>query len=350
MTTLKDVAKRAGVSPKTVSRVVNRDPLVAVETRANIQKIVDELGYIPNDAARQMRTQSSRTVAFLTDVIATTPNSVDIVRGVQDELRIEGRIMLIGNTGGVSSQEADYWRLFRAQRAAGALYATMYHRSVDVSAADFTQPVVLVNCFDRGHRFASVLPDDFMGGYSQAKHLLELGHRRIGLISLNSVIRAADLRRDGIIKAHKEFGAGLDETLVRAGMVGRPGPDERLIGYEAALELLTLRKPPTAIIAGHDQIATQVFAAAAELGLRVPRDLSVIGFDDLRTITQTLRPELTTVALPYYEMGRRATRILDALIAGEPVPRNPVLEPCPLVVRQSCAPPAARTCQPGRGR
>ncbi len=100
MTTLKDVARLAGVSPKTVSRVVNRDPMVAEETRSNVERLVAELGYVPNDAARRMRTQTSRVVGFLTDVIATTPHSVDIVRGVQDELRREGRTMLIANSGG----------------------------------------------------------------------------------------------------------------------------------------------------------------------------------------------------------------------------------------------------------
>lgn len=338
MTTLKDVAKRGGVSAKTVSRVVNRDPMVSDETRAAILRLVDELGYIPNDAARQMRTQNSRTVGFLTDVIATTPYSVDIVRGVQEELRAEGRTMLIANSGGMDEHEAEYWRMFRAQRAAGALYATMYHRAVEINAVEFTGPVVLVNCFDRRHRFAAVLPDDFTGGYTQAKHLLDMGHRRIGLISVNPILRAEGLRRKGIDKAHGEARLVLDDKLVRPGMVGNIGA-ERLVAYEAALELLKGKKRPTAIICGHDQIALQVMSAAAELGLRVPDDLSIIGYDDQHSITEALRPALTTVALPYYEMGRTATLLLNDLIAGKEVPPQPVLVACPLVIRQSCRPP-----------
>jgi len=341
MTTLKDVAKRAGVSAKTVSRVVNRDPLVAEATRAAVQRFVDELGYVPNDAARAMRTQSSRTVGFLTDVIATTPHSVDIVRGVQEELRAEGRTMLIANSGGSPEQEAEYWRMFRAHQAAGALYATMYHRPVDLGEVEFNGPLVLVNCFDRRRRYAAVLPDDLGGGHTQARHLLELGHRRIGLISLNPIIRAADLRRDGIVKAHRDFGVALDETLVRPGMVGATGGGERLVAHEAAHELLSRADRPTAIICGHDQIALQVMVAAAECGLSVPGDLSVIGFDDQHTITEALRPALTTVALPYYQMGRTATRLLNGLMAGRPAPRNPVLAPCPLVLRHSTSPPAS---------
>jgi LacI family transcriptional regulator len=338
MTTLKDVARRAGVSAKTVSRVVNRDPMVSEETRSAIMKIVDELGYVPNDAARLMRTQTSRTIGFLTDVIATTPYSYDIVRGVQDELRRAGRTLLIANTNGIGELEREYWRMFRAQRAAGVVYATMFHRAVELGEMDFAAPVVLVNCYDRKERFASVLPDDLGGGYRQARYLLELGHRRIGVVSLNPILRAADLRRDGIEKAHREFGVSLTESLVVPGMTGPIG-NEKLIAYDAAQRLLGAAQRPTAIICGHDQIALQVLAAANACGLRVPADLSLIGFDDQRMITEALLPALTTVALPYFDMGRRASQILNDLIAKRQHTGNPTLVPCPLVERQSCAPP-----------
>ena len=341
MTTLKDVARLAGVSPKTVSRVVNRDPMVSEETRTTVERFVAELGYVPNDAARRMRTQTSRVVGFLTDVIATTPHSVDIVRGVQEELRREGRTMLIANSGGSREQEIEYWRLFRAQGAAGALFATMFHRAVDLGETGFNAPIVLVNCTDRKRRMATVLPDDQDGGYTQARHLLELGHRRIGLVSLNPILAAADLRRAGMNKALADAGVSFDETLVRPGMTGPIGR-ERLIAYEAARELLDRKKRPTAIICGHDQIALQVMSAALELGLKVPADLSIIGFDDQHTITEALRPALTTVALPYLEMGRKATAILDELIAGKASPGQPVMMRCPLVERDSCRPPPSR--------
>jgi LacI family transcriptional regulator len=336
MTTLKDVARLAGVSPKTVSRVVNRDPMVSEETRSAVEKFVSELGYVPNDAARRMRTQTSRVVGFLTDVIATTPHSVDIVRGVQDELRRDGRTLLIANTGGSKDQEAEYWRMFRAQGAAGAIYATMFHREIDPGEIAFGGPVVLVNCFDKKRRYASVLPDDQDGGNTQARYLLELGHRRIGLVSLNPILKAAELRRKGIELAHRDFGVSLDHALVRPGMSGPIGR-ERLFAYEAALELLDRKKRPTAIICGHDQIALQVLLAANALGLKVPDDLAIVGFDNQNTITEALRPALTTVALPYLEMGHRATKILDDLIAGKAAPAEPVLIRCPLVERDSCA-------------
>jgi LacI family transcriptional regulator len=338
MTTLKDVARLAGVSPKTVSRVVNNDPMVSAETRSTVERFVAELGYVPNDAARRMRTQTSRVVGFLTDVIATTPYSVDIVRGVQDELRRDGRTLLIANSGGSKDQEAEYWRLFRAQGTAGAFYATMFHREVDLSGIPFASPVVLVNCYDRKGRYPCVLPDDLAGGYEQARHLLELGHRRIGLVSLNPILRAAELRRQGIEAAHHDAGVSFDAALVRPGMDGPIGR-ERLFAYEATLELMSRKKRPTAIICGHDQIALQVMSAAASLGLRVPDDLSVIGFDDQHTITEALRPALTTVALPYLEMGYKASAILDELLSDSTTPNRTVQIRCPLVVRDSCRPP-----------
>ncbi len=214
----------------------------------------------------------------------------------------------------------------------------MFHRAVDLGGMAFNGPVVLINCFDRTRRFASVLPDDLDGGYAQARHLLELGHRRIGLVSLNPILCAANLRRQGIERAHREFAVSLDEALVRPGMSGLIGR-ERLFAHEAARELLSRKRRPTAIICGHDQIALQVMSEAVELGLDVPRDLSIIGFDDQHTITEALRPALTTVALPYCEMGRTATLMLDDLIAGKAAPGQQVLVRCPLVERESCRPP-----------
>lgn len=335
MTTLKDVAKRAGVSAKTVSRVVNRDPLVSDETRRSVQKLVDELGYVPNDAARFMRTQTSRTVGFLTDLIATTPHSVDIVRGVQAELREEGRTLLIANSDGAADLEDEYWRLFQSQRAAGAIYATMFHREVKLGDIAFDGPLVLVNCFDAKNRFPSVLPDDVGGGALQAGHLLELGHRHIGFVTLNTLIRAEQLRRKGYEKAFKAHGLKLDGAPMVPGIVGHVG-GERLVAYEAALDMLKGKNRPTAIVCGHDQIALQVMAAASALGLKVPSDLSVIGFDDQHQITEALRPALTTVALPYFAMGQTATRLLNDILASRPVQRASTLIACPLVERQSC--------------
>ncbi len=338
MVTLRQVADRAQVSVKTVSRVINREAAVAQETRDAVLKIVDDLGYVPNAAARSMRTSVTTMVGLLTDVIVTTPYAFDIVGGAEAALREAGRTMLIGNTGGVAESEIEYWRMFRSFKAGGALYATMFHHSVALNDSEFGQPVVLVNCFDTRRKRPSVLPNDRLGGETQARHLLELGHRRIGCIALNPVIPAAKLRLEGITKTLKAAGVSLDAAQVRPGVEGPLG-SEKLVAYERARDLLNRKDRPTAMICGHDQMAMQVAIAALELGLRIPEDLSIIGFDDQRLITEAMRPGLTTVALPHLELGRTGSQLLLRLLDGQAADDERILVPCPLIQRGSCAPP-----------
>ncbi len=192
--TLRDVAEKAGVSPKTVSRVVNEDPAVSEDTRAAVLQVIRDLNYVPDHAARMMRTATSDLVGLMTDVIATTPTTFDLVRGAQTALRSAGRTMLIANSEGDRALEREFWRRFRGHKASGVIYATMYHRPLDFGTPDFERPIVLANCFSTKGDRTAVVPDDERGGYLQAAHLLALGHRRIGLITLNPVIRATVLR------------------------------------------------------------------------------------------------------------------------------------------------------------
>ena len=335
MVTLRKVAERAGVSVKTVSRIVNDDPLVRDETRAAVKLILRDMNYVPDEAARLMRGGASNIVGLMTDVVATTPYSGDIVRGMQAQLKAEGKTLLIANTEGDAKLEQEYWRMFRAHKVAGAVYATMFHRALDPGRPDFNRAIVLANCFAAQGARPCVLPDDEGGGFSQAEYLLRLGHRRIGVISLSPIIIATNLRAAGMRRAFAEAGVTFDALLETSGFVGSL-EDEKLIGFEAAVKMLGGRNRPTAIICGNDKVALQVFAAAAHCGLGVPDDLSVMGFDDMTIIAEALRPRLTTVGLPYFDMGRLAARMVEeATQKGDGwAPR--VLAPCPLVERDSC--------------
>jgi LacI family transcriptional regulator len=335
--TLKDVAKKVGVSFKTVSRVANRDPAVNSETREQVAKALRELGYVPNEAARSMRAASSTVIGFMTDAVATTPYSVDIVRGVQAELRGSKRTLLIANTDGDAEVEAEFWRLFRAHRLAGVIYATHYHHEIPPPRPGFPVQVVLANCFTSSPGFLSVVPNDYEGCARQARHLVELGHRRIGLISLNPVIHAAALRGQAFRDVLSGAGIAIDETLILPGVIGPVG-GETLVAFEAAVELLSRPDRPTAIVCGHDQIALQVAAAAASVGIKIPERLSIVGFDDLKLISEAMRPGLTTVALPYYEIGRVAARSLGDRRESHSPPKTRIAIDCPLVLRSSCGP------------
>ncbi|WP_237151835.1 LacI family DNA-binding transcriptional regulator [Oryzibacter oryziterrae] len=337
MVTLKDVAREAGVSPKTVSRVINDDPAVNGETRDGVLAVIQRLNYVPDYAARMMRASTSSVVGLMTDVVATTPYAVDIIRGVHSSLKQDAHTLLIANTEGDTTLEQEYWRVFRAHKVSGVVFATMFHRALQLNNPHFDKPIVLANCYSNRRDLPAVLPDDEGGGYTQAQHLIELGHRKIGIITLNPVLRAASLRAAGYRSAFSEAGLSFSSAIELPGYAG-PLDDESLVGYEAALELLQRKDRPTAIICGNDKVAIQVFAAAAFLGLSVPGDLSVIGFDDMQVITETLRPRLTSVGLPHYEMGLTAMNLLKAAAQQEAgvLTRTPTLLACPLVIRDSC--------------
>lgn len=335
MVTLREVAKRAGVSIKTVSRIVNDDPAVRPETRDAVQSFLTEMKYVPDQAARLMRSGTSNVIGLMTDAVATTPYSVDIVRGAQAELKRGHKTLLIANTDGDPELEAEYWRMFRAQKVAAVIYAAMYHRPQSMGTPDFNEPIVLANCFSRDGGHASVIPDDEAGGFTQAEYLLKRGHRRIGVITLNPTIEASILRGRGMRRAFGIAGVAYCGDLERIGQEGPLGK-EIMTAHEAAVDMLKGPNRPTAIICGNDQIALQIYSAAAALGLSVPGDLSIMGFDDLKVISETVRPSLTTVALPYFEIGRMAVEMAKLANDEQKGWAPKVLVPCPLVERNSC--------------
>ena len=335
LVTLREVAKRAGVSIKTVSRIVNDDPAVRPETRDAVQTFLKEMNYVPDQAARLMRSGTSNIIGLMTDAVATTPYSVDIVRGAQAELKREHKTLLIANTDGDPELEAEYWRMFRAQKVSAVIYAAMYHRPQSMGKPDFNEPIVLANCFSKEGDHASVIPDDEAGGFTQAEYLLKLGHRRIGVITLNPTIEASILRGRGMRRAFGIAGVHYNEDLERVGYTGSI-TDEKLIAFDVAVSMLKSANRPTAIICGNDKLALQVYSAAAHLGLSIPGDLSIMGFDDLTVISECVWPKLTTVALPYFEIGRMAVEMLNIASEEKPGWAPKVLVPCPLVIRDSC--------------
>jgi LacI family transcriptional regulator len=332
MVTLREVAERAGVSIKTVSRIVNEDPAVHAKTRKKVEAHIHALNYVPNHAARVMRGGQSSVYGLMTDVVATTPYSVDIVRGVQAALQQSHQTLLIANSGGDEGREKDLWRMFRAHRVAGVIYAAMFHRAHNVGKPAFSEAIVLANCYDTLNHRSGIVPDDEQGGYEQARYLLQRGHRNIAHITLISHIDATHLRKAGIRRAFKEAGVAYNVAHERVGF-GGVWPDEISKVREEAFSLLQSAKPPTAIICGNDNVAMQVYSVAAELGLSIPQDLSLIGFDDLKLISESLYPNLTTVALPYFEIGKRAVEMMNNPRGNE---HQKVLMPCPLVERHSC--------------
>lgn len=339
MVSIKDVARMAGVSDKTVSRVVNGEGNVHPKTRKKVERAIADLNYVPNLSARLVRTNRSQTIGVITDLVSTTPYSGDIVRGIQDWAKAAGRTVLTANTGGDAEEERRAWRTFQEHRIDGVIYATMAHREVELSRRDLPLPTVLVNCSSANDLdFPSIVPDDYAGSLHLAEHLVSKGHTRIGYVRLNPALKAAHLRLAGFRDVMKRHAIAIDEELILDGMFGPVGKDTN-VSYESTFALLSRAERPTAIIAGNDEIALQVYCAVLALGFRIPQDVSIVGFDDFQTVSHGLRPALTTAALPYYALGMEGARMLEALLLDGVPPVGEHRMDCPLVQRDSVASP-----------
>ena len=335
MVSIKDVAKVAGVSDKTVSRVANKEPNVHPETVEKVNEAIRKLGYVPNMTARMMRSSRSTTFGIITDYVSTTPYSGDIVRGIQDWANENKKTVLMANTNGEAEREIETWRTFQEHRIQGVLFVTMYHRIIDPMPSSVQIPTVLVNSRPSKKRnYRSIEPDDYQGSTDLAKYVIQLGHRKIGYIRLNPALIGAELRVDAFRKVARDFGLSQADLTVRLGMEGPIGKETNWV-YREATEMLSGPNRPTALVCGNDEMALQVYLAALRLGLRIPEDLTIVGFDDFKLISLGLKPQLTTVALPYYDLGLKGAELLNRILLGEtPAAKHENL-PCPLVVRGS---------------
>ncbi|HEX2771138.1 MAG TPA: LacI family DNA-binding transcriptional regulator [Micromonosporaceae bacterium] len=344
---IQDVAERAGVSITTVSHVLNGHPRarVAPATAERVRRAAAEAGYVPNPLARGLRTRRSHTIGFLGDVIATTPFAVGLVEAAQEAAWRRGHLLFLLNTGGDVELERAAVAALQQQQVAGIVYATMYHRVVSVPEG-LGPNAVLLDCRTVEGGYRSVVPDERQGAHDAVSELLALGHRRIGFLNDELAPEAAHLRLRGYREALAEYDVRFDPRLVRASFPDASG------GARAAAGLLDQPTDswPTAIFCFNDRMAMGVYGTARRLGLQIPQDVSIVGFDDMEYLAAEIDPPLTTVALPHREMGRSAVeKLLDEPAGADPPTRiEPVLVPCPLVRRNSVGPPPPRASRGAR--
>lgn len=336
---LKDVARRADVSPTTVSIVLNgkAGTNIPAETQARVVAAARELGYRPNEMARSLRRQRSDTIGVVSDEIATTPFAGAMLLGAQEAAWEAGIVLLLVDTGRDSAMEARALQVMLDRQVDAILYATMAHQVVDPPAALRQVPSVLLDARAADQSLASVVPDERSGARTAVGHLVEHGHRRIGHITTRDPGAAAGLRLAGYRQVLADHDIEPDPALVA---VGRHGDVPS--GLEAANILLDRPDRPTAIFCFNDRMAMGAYRAIRYRDLRVPEDISLVGYDDAQDIAQWMDPPLTTVALPHAEMGSWAVtyllgRIGNEVPAPDPAPQH--LASCPLIVRASVAAP-----------
>jgi DNA-binding LacI/PurR family transcriptional regulator len=330
--TMKDVAERARVSVSTVSHVLNGTRKVSEETRGEVLAAVEELSYRPNLLARGLKTRRTYTIGLL---IPDIQNSffTSVVRGVEDVALSRGYHLFLCNTDEDPGREDEYIRELARKRVDALMVAPSARREADVRRLRGEGvPFVLVDRDVEGVDADIVGVDNRAGMRLIAEHLVELGHRRIAMIS-GPLDKASGYERDlGLRDALSDLELALEDFLVRFGDFRTSS------GREGARELLSLRSSPTALVTANNQMTLGALLTISEMGLGVPGDVSVVGFDDPEWAPLT-GPPLTTVAQPTYEMGVRAARMLLDRIETEPggESRKLLLEPW-LVVRESTAP------------
>lgn len=327
---IKDVAQRAGVSISTVSRVLNNTEYpVKSETRSRVLEAVEELGFRPNDLARGLHLKKSHTIGLVIPDISN-PYYPELAFGVGAAASERGYAVIYCNTNRKAEKLEYCVDVLLQKRADGIILAGGGTDFAQVSQAleDFDTEVAVIGRHNLP--FPSVQVDNFGAAYEVTGHLADLGHQHIAFIGGLMTLTSVQDRLSGYKSCLGERGLAQGDRLVREGDFGEES------GYSAASSLLQGKTRPTAIFAANDRMAIGAMAAAADLGLAVPNDVSVVGFDDI-TLASYVRPTLTTVALPGNEMGEAAARLVLKLLSGEDYPQTTWL-PTDLVVRDSTGP------------
>jgi LacI family transcriptional regulator len=327
--TMIDVANEARVSQTTVSLVLNHadGARLSAETRERVVKAAARLGY------QQVRRGfapgvAAAAIGFICDEISTDPWTAIGLDGVREKAWEHGLTVMVMATRGDADMESAALAQLTAQPLVGLIYATINTRLIDAPAALSRTPTVLLNCHVANGALPSVVPGEAAGGHAATDVLIRAGHRRIGYINGEASMEASRHRLRGYRQALATADLPFDPDFLREGNW------QPISGYEAARELMNLKSPPTAIFCANDLMAVGCYEALHELGLRIPDDVAVMGYDD-REIAQHLHPPLTTVLLPHFEMGAIAAEILlDAASGSASRPRQIKVE-CPIVRRGS---------------
>jgi LacI family transcriptional regulator len=328
---MKQVAERAGVSTSTVSHVINNTRVVSDDVRERVLALIAEMRYIPSAVARSLKNDKTQTIGMMIPN-NSNPYFAELIQGIEDASFKLGYNIILCNAYDDPEKQAAYIRVLMEKRIDGLILVSS-GSSDELSRLLASQniPMVLVDREVEGVEADFVEADHEQGGYIATKYLIDLGHRDIACVSGPIDLLPSRDRVVGYLRALKEAGIRFRlDYLVRSDFTSEGG-------YNAFTQLLALKQPPTAIFASNDLMAIGGICAASEARVRIPEDLSVMGYDDI-ALASFSTPRLTTVAQPKYEMGELTARVLVDRIAG--VNRAPHREKLQseLIVRQSTAP------------
>ncbi len=326
MATIRDVAREAGVSIATVSRVMNKtDHAVNDGTRARVLEVVQRLDYHPSAVAKSLSMRRAHTIGIIIPDISN-PYYAEIVRGVQDAADEAGYTAILQNTDRSLSKTVRGVSLFREKLADGVIFGGGLLPATQVSAALGPDPRGVV-IGRQDVPLPAVRIDNVEACSDAVRHLASIGHKRIAFLAGARESNTMQDRYEGLLEGMNAHGVAIDESLLTWGTLRVED------GFQRASALLGLSDPPTAFVAGNDQVAIGAIRAAESVGRSVPGDVAVVGFDNTE-MSAFLRPALTTIDIPRYQMGQTAMRLLLEAIAGKQIPAVTWLS-TRLIVRES---------------
>ncbi len=335
-TTLADVGRRANVSTSIASLVLSGkyEGRCTAETAEEVRKAALELGYRANRLARSLRNQSTRVLGLLSIEVATSPYAGSMILAAQQQARAQDYDLLFVEVENTLDSIQQGFDLMSEHQADGVLIFSYFHHSIDLPPRRFKN-IVCANGFDSEGLYDSFIPNEYESFMQTLDLLAEAGHKTVALLTDSSGYPASVERLRAFKSAQRKHHWSEAETLIVSSATTDPGS-----GFNMTTEVLFRHPETTAVVAFNDQLALGAYQAAQELSLRVPEDLSIVGFDDLELISAGLRPGLTTVRLPHSEMGNLAVKRLIQRCESEDqlsIEKHEIL--CNMVYRQSVAAP-----------
>ena len=337
MVTIKDVAKKAGVSPATASRVAGNYGYVSQEKRRKVLEAIAQLGYKPDRIAQSMVTKTTRTVGFVvTDI--QNPFFAQLARGVEDAIWEHGYALFLANTDENLERENAILTALQEKRVDGLVLVPASSRYSSARNALINQgiPIILLDRASDGLETDTILVDNRQGAYTAVSHLIELGHRRIGMIVDNLDITTNEERIAGYRSALVDHNLTVEENLIKSCQFSQQS------AYTLALEMLRRPDRPSALFTAYNLISIGTLIAIHDSGLRIPEDISIVGFDDVEW-NQVISPKLTATAQPVYEMGKVAGERLIARLKGDKSPPLEIRLKTRFIVRDSSGPVGKHT-------
>ena len=326
--TIKDVAKAAGVSIATVSRILNNKDGVSDELISKVQAAIKELEYQPNNFARALKMQQSRSIGLIIPDIEN-PYFPALVRGVQDAAQTNDYALLPCNTDGKPEEEERYIKFLLSKQVDGILFVGNLEFAQNCEwLLSIPVPVVLLDRRVSGASNSAVLTDNRLGAFMAVEHLIKQGRRRIAMVGGKGKSSSSQERTSGYIAAHQAYEYPCVQSLLFSGDFSFEG------GYKAAQALITAGDLFDAVFAANDMMAIGVIQCLTQYGRRIPEDVAVVGYDDIH-MAAWYKPSLTTINQPVYDMGRIGVDLLIKCLNNGPVEQQVVLLKPELIVRQS---------------